>query len=497
MQLQKFLGPIAVLFGIANAFAQPPKTWDAKALADWATPVAGLNVRPGHFSEEEYYRAPIDNLRTYPVYYPGREPEGYWEMLQKVGPKPLIEPETLKTDADWIRAGKRVFEEYDIPAFRTYGPKVIAAARSAETFANRKTPTMPRPDGTLREMRWVPTSRGLALSFLNCGSCHTRIMPDGSELRGAPQNDGGSGLFGQLRTSGPFPFPGASDGWQRMWIWQAYAVPWISEDIHESVKIIPIPDLASVFGAAFRVGTGGVRWNGSPYYPTKTPDLIGFKNRKFIDHTATHQHRAPGDLMRYAAMVTYAEASDFGPHRMLTDEQRKISSRLPDEALYALALYIYSLEPPPNPNKADARSASGAKIFDREGCGGCHTPPLYTNNKLTPAPGFQPPKEHFEFLDIMPMSVETDPGLALKTRKGTGYYKVPSLKGLWYRGRYLHDGSLTTLEEMFDPARLKNDYVPTGFMPVGVKSRAVKGHEFGLKLKPEDRAALIVFLRTL
>src|SRR5437667_4896840 len=65
MKPQKFLGPVAVLFGIVSAFAQPPKTWDAKALADWATPVAGLNVRPGHFSEEEYYRAPIDHLRTY------------------------------------------------------------------------------------------------------------------------------------------------------------------------------------------------------------------------------------------------------------------------------------------------------------------------------------------------------------------------------------------------------------------------------------------------
>jgi hypothetical protein len=82
MQLQKFMGPVAVLFGIVNAFAQPPKTWDAKALADWATPVAGLNVRPGHFSEEEYYRAPIDNLRTYPVYYPGREPEGYGDVAE-------------------------------------------------------------------------------------------------------------------------------------------------------------------------------------------------------------------------------------------------------------------------------------------------------------------------------------------------------------------------------------------------------------------------------
>ena len=56
--------------------------------ATWATPVAGLNVRANHFSEAEYYQAPIDNYRTYPVYAPGREPDGYWEMLQKVGPSP-------------------------------------------------------------------------------------------------------------------------------------------------------------------------------------------------------------------------------------------------------------------------------------------------------------------------------------------------------------------------------------------------------------------------
>jgi hypothetical protein len=50
---------------------------------------------------------------------------------------------------------------------------------------------------------------------------------------------------------------------------------------------------------------------------------------------------------------------------------------------------------------------------------------------------------------------------------------------------------------MFDSGRLTDDYVPGGFIPVGVKTRAVKGHEFGLKLKPGDRAALIVFLKTL
>jgi hypothetical protein len=107
-----------------------PKTWDDAALADWATPVAGLNVRPTHISEKDYYSLPVENLRTYPVYYPGREPEGYSEMLKHVGPKPLIEPEKLKNEADWIEAGRRVFDEADDPHLCTFDPKLLAAARS-------------------------------------------------------------------------------------------------------------------------------------------------------------------------------------------------------------------------------------------------------------------------------------------------------------------------------------------------------------------------------
>lgn len=87
--------------------------WNEAALAEWATPLAGLNARPTHMSPAEYYATPVDNLKTYPVYVPGREPAGYWEMLQTVGPRPLLEPETLTSDSDWIAAGKRIFEEAD------------------------------------------------------------------------------------------------------------------------------------------------------------------------------------------------------------------------------------------------------------------------------------------------------------------------------------------------------------------------------------------------
>ena len=61
-----------------------PKVWDEAALADWVTPVAGLNVRPAHMSEKDYYTMPEYNLRSYPVYMPGREPDGYWDMLNRV-----------------------------------------------------------------------------------------------------------------------------------------------------------------------------------------------------------------------------------------------------------------------------------------------------------------------------------------------------------------------------------------------------------------------------
>ena len=91
----------------------------------------------------------------------------------------------------------------------------------------------------------------------------------------------------------------------------------------------------------------------------------------------------------------------------------------------------------------------------------------------------------------------TDPNLTLKTRRGTDYYKVPSLKGVWYRSMFGHSGWCATLESWFDPRRVRDDYVPTGYKPYGAKTHTVKGHPFGLDLSLEEKKALIVFLKTL
>ncbi len=96
----------------------------------------------------------------------------------------------------------------------------------------------------------------------------------------------------------------------------------------------------------------------------------------------------------------------------------------------------------------------------------------------------------------MPVVVGTDPYLAMNTRRGTGYYKIPSLQGVWYRGPFTHDGSVATIEDWFDEGRLRDDYIPTGFRGP-TPNRAVKGHEFGLRLSAEDKKALSAFLLTL
>jgi hypothetical protein len=394
-----------------------------------------------------------------------------------------------------VAAGREVFEQLDHLTLRSYDPKVIAAVRSPELL--RRLPYA-SPDGTLRLLRWVPTERSVAIGHLNCGSCHTREERDGTRVNGAPARGEAADPIRPLvvrENIAIAPFRIRESLGQKMY--RAYGVPWVKDDIHERLKQMPENELRAL-NASLDLSKGVIfRWSGSVFYPAKVPDLIGVADRRYIDHTGTHLNRGIADLMRYAALVSYAESSEFGPYRMVTAEQRMIEGRLPDEGLYALALYIRSLKPPANPNPLDENARRGEAIFRREGCPGCHFPPLYTNNKLTLAEDPTPPKDVPPTLDILAVTVGTDPGLALKTRKGTGYYKVPSLKGLWYRGHYLHDGSVASLEEMFDPDRLSETHVPGGFTPPDKRQRAIKGHEFGLKLPAEERQQLIAFLRTL
>jgi hypothetical protein len=483
-----------------------PRTWDEQALSDLEVPLAVPSQSPKHISAEEYYRLPVRPIyRSYRAYQADREPPGYREWLRQQEPVILWDDgphrPRLETEADWIAAGELVFNA-PVLFFEggTSSPEESRALEAATGDVHDLNGTNPFSEYVIRE-------RGkIEVGDASCRECHTRLMPDGTVIRGAQGNRpiervAYFGLGAEAATADDQDrfLADAREGQRR-----SFAAPWLKPDPNARLEQMSAAEIEAIHfaippGVFARQGT-------SPLSPAKLPDLIGIKDRRYLDASGLVQHRSIGDLMRYAAlnqgMDMLGRYGNFVPSGNRREAgggffERAVGARYSDEQLYALALYIYSLKPPPNPNPRDALAVRGQHVFDAEHCGTCHTPPLYTNNALVPAPGFTVPEAHFARFEILRRSVGTDPTLTRTTRRGTGYYKVPSLQGVWYRGPFEHNGSVATLEDWFDPRRLRDDYVPTGWKGYGVTTRAVPGHEFGLKLSVEDKRGLIAFLKTL
>lgn len=474
-----------------------PKTWDREAIASIEVPLAERGASPIQVPEEYYYAIPERKIfKTYPVYAFGHEPEGYIEHLKTLDPEIVFGADALRTDEDWIRAGELVFDQPTLTGH-------LWINESSELYPRTKewlefTGAAVAADGTLPYFSYTIQEKGkVEVGLLSCAMCHTRVMSDGSVIKGAQGNFPfeRSIAFDLVTSKLPMDLSYKLDRY-------LYTADWIRPSLRARMESMTRGEMADLHRA---IPPGVIaRHRTTPLHPVQVPDLIGVKNRRYLDRTGLALHRSIGDLMRYAALNQGADfLADYGGFNPLefslekrpTPEESPV--RYSDEQLYALALYTYSLEPPRNPNPFDDRAAEGKAIFEREGCAVCHTPPLYTNNKLIPMGGFQPTEDDRAKYDILDAEVNTDPGLAFNTRRGTGYYKVPSLKGVWYRGPFEHSGSVATLEDWFNPRRVYDDYVPTGFRGAGVATRAVQGHPFGLDLSENDRGALIAFLKTL
>lgn len=106
-----------------------------------------------------------------------------------------------------------------------------------------------------------------------------------------------------------------------------------------------------------------------------------------------------------------------------------------DERMSDVRAYLASLEPEKSPylglSEIDGNFAEsverGKSLFNSQGCIDCHKPPLYTN------------KETYEF--------------EVADERGINRFDVPTLKELWRRGPYWHDGRKSTLEDLLtDPS---------------------------------------------
>jgi hypothetical protein len=145
--------------------------------------------------------------------------------------------------------------------------------------------------------------------------------------------------------------------------------------------------------------------------------------------------------------------------------------RPPRVVALALAEYIWSLAD--GLPETTAAGTPGQALFAAS-CARCHA-----GDGLTSAP--RPLAE-----------VGTDPRCGLSPDRGTGFYRVPSLRGAAARPTLFHDGTLPGLDALLDPARLDDAYAG-GARGVG----PVRGHVFGLDLSDADRAALLAYVRSL
>src|SRR5688572_5282025 len=274
-----------------------PKTWDDKALARLDVPLAEAAASPVPVSADYYYRMPVRPVyKSYPVYTPGKEPPGYFERLKQQDPEIVFDPGKLETEADWIRAGELVF---DAPiAYEAEQPSLsgLLDVRNPEWYERTGMPTT--QDGMLPFTRYVIRKKGVVeLGNFSCGMCHTRVMPDGSVIKGAQGSYPFDRVIAFLQRKGSRPEPERLE-LQRSFIRLLFASPWLRPDPQARADRMPLAEIISLYDV---IPPGVVARNGtSPFSPAQVPDLIGIRERRYLDHSGLVLHRGIDDLMRYA-----------------------------------------------------------------------------------------------------------------------------------------------------------------------------------------------------
>lgn len=326
-------------------------------------------------------------------------------------------PEAME---DWVELGRRAFFEYPLR------PEIFAEHALAHPEVAAATGLSQADDGTRPGLVAFEDLDGRTRVGITCALCHTEVR-DGEVVVGRARRGFD---YGQLRL--------------------AY-----HRDEDE-----PLPPLVAANMASWGPGRADITED-DDQDPVAIPDLWALRSQSALTQAGTIRHVHPAALaIRQETQILHA------------NQER---TRPPREVAWAMAMYLYSLTPPPRDEVVvDAAQAErGATVFDRH-CQRCHDNAAY---------GGEP---------IAASTVGVDPALANGAARGTGLYRPAPLVRVADAAPYLHDGDVPTLEALLSPARLEPDYRG------GVRGPgAIEGHEYGTRLDSHDRGALLAFLRTL
>ena len=264
---------VLLFWTTASIGAQPPyrpeipKTWDAAALESLEVRHPNPRYSPVAVPADYYYRVPVRPVyKAYPVYAPGRERAHYREWLEKQEPEVIFDPRRLRSQQDWIKAGEQVF---DAP-FGFDFVISVADVRNAAWFEHVQPPLTKA--GVMPFATYVIRQKGkVELGTFACAMCHTRVLADGTVIKGAQGN------FPIDRANG-FGFRHAPVQIVRLLYRTLSGAPWLKPDPADLANTLSSEEIAAQFDAA----PAGVvvRQRSSMNYPVAIPDLIGVKDRR-------------------------------------------------------------------------------------------------------------------------------------------------------------------------------------------------------------------------
>jgi len=353
---------------------------------------------------------------------------------------PLWDGKRPTTMAGWVALGREVFLGYPLRV-EVYMKWALEHPEMGERIGIK-----PAADGTYPGARLFVDVDGTEAVGITCAVCHTTV--DGS----------GKVTVGEAR---------------RVFDYGALRIAY-----HEATKTRLDPELARRM-RTWGPGRADVTEDDDED-PVAVPDLWGLRHQTFLTQAGTIRHVGP------TALAIRQET------QLLHSNHQKI--RPPRELAFALAMFLYSLEPPPATlsssasasASASARAGAGASagkgagavtaghaLFEKH-CSSCHSNPAFGGPSIPAA------------------KVGTDKALAEGGARGTGRYRPAALIRVSAAAPYFHHGAVPTLEDVLAPERLEASYArsPLGRGPV-------PGHAFGTSLPRGDRDALVAYLRTL